>query len=648
MDIVIIGLLLGGTYALMAMGLQLQYGVARIMNLANGEILIAGAFSTFWFYAGTKVSPLLALFLVAPAAFALNWAIYRVLIFPLVRRAKSQGKLEVDSILVTFGISFIGVGILLAIFGGEYLDYSYLAQPIFIFGERYGLNRVVAFLASAALCAGLYLWLHKTRAGLALRAVSVNPGAASLVSINVARASALAFALGGAVTAVGRRAAQHVPDFRCFARRGVHAQGAGHRHSRRRRRYSRHDRRLLHPRLCGDRRRHPGRSGPHARRRLHPVHGGPAGAAGRAVREADGVNAIEMPQVARARAGVTARERRNLLIGALIFVAAGLVPLVFGGYALQLAISIAMYTALATSWLLFSGPTNYIALSTAAFFGIGMYIVAAGHRTRALSGADRAGRRRRGGVRRRSSASRRCASPASISSSSTLGLAELVRQIMTWVQHVLGTKSGLYVTIDCRDRLLTGSCCRDGGWCFWSAGWIGRSRLGFALRIIGNDEVVAVHCGINTARAKVVLFVISSMFAAVAGALVAPRWSYVEPVVAFSPFVSFQVVIMALLGGTHRLWGPLVGVIPFVLIWELIAIDFPNQTTLLLGVCFLLIVYVIPNGIVGLIEDAMNRRATRRIGSGRCSAPSSLGGFSAEPAATAEEPQCLAPRPPRR
>jgi branched-chain amino acid transport system permease protein len=119
MDIVIIGLLLGGTYALMAMGLQLQYGVARIMNLANGEILIAGAFSTFWFYASTKASPLLALLLVAPAAFVLNWAIYRTLIFPLVRRAKSQGKLEVDSILATFGISFIAVGILLAIFGGE-------------------------------------------------------------------------------------------------------------------------------------------------------------------------------------------------------------------------------------------------------------------------------------------------------------------------------------------------------------------------------------------------------------------------------------------------------------------------------------------------------------------------------------------------
>jgi branched-chain amino acid transport system permease protein len=203
MDIVIIGLLLGGTYALMAMGLQLQYGVARIMNLANGEILIAGAFCTFWFYAATQLSPLFALILIVPAAFVLNWAIYRLLLLPLVRRAKSQGKLEVDSILATFGISFISVGVLLAIFGGQYLDYSYLAQPVFIFGERYGLNRVVAFAASAVLCAVLYLWLHKTRAGLALRAVSVNPSASGLVAINVARTSALAFALGGAVTAAG-------------------------------------------------------------------------------------------------------------------------------------------------------------------------------------------------------------------------------------------------------------------------------------------------------------------------------------------------------------------------------------------------------------------------------------------------------------
>jgi branched-chain amino acid transport system permease protein len=203
MDILVIGLLLGGTYALVAVGLQLQYGVARIMNLANGEVLIAGAFGTFWFYTASKLSPFLALIGVVPLAFAVNWAIYRWLMLPLVKRAKSQGQLEVDSILATFGLSFIFIGILLAVFGGDYLSYSYLALPFVILGENYGLNRIAAFLGAAALCIGLYVWLIRTRAGLTMRAVAVNPSAASLVSIDVTSASALAFALGGAVTAAG-------------------------------------------------------------------------------------------------------------------------------------------------------------------------------------------------------------------------------------------------------------------------------------------------------------------------------------------------------------------------------------------------------------------------------------------------------------
>jgi branched-chain amino acid transport system permease protein len=203
MDIIIIGLLLGGTYALIAMGLQLQYGVARIMNLANGETLIAGAFGAIWFFSAYKLSPLISLFGVVPLAFVVNWAIYRVMILPLVRRARNQGQLEVDCILATFGLSFIFIGIFLALFGAEFLTYSYLAQPFIIFGEPYSLNRVVAFLGSTVLCVCLYVWLHWTRAGLTLRAVSVNPTAASLVSINVVRTSALAFALGGAVTAAG-------------------------------------------------------------------------------------------------------------------------------------------------------------------------------------------------------------------------------------------------------------------------------------------------------------------------------------------------------------------------------------------------------------------------------------------------------------
>ncbi|HEY5608775.1 MAG TPA: branched-chain amino acid ABC transporter permease [Alphaproteobacteria bacterium] len=203
MDVLITGLLLGGAYALMAMGLQLQYGVARIMNLANGEILVAAALSTFWFYTALHVSPFLALLAIVPAAFGLNWAIYRYLMLPLVRRARSQGHLEVDSILATFGLSFISVGVLLAVFGGHYLNYSYLAVPFRIFGENYSLNRVAAFLGASAICAGLYVWLVRTRPGLTLRAIAVNPQAAGLVGIDVVKVSAFGFALGGAVTATG-------------------------------------------------------------------------------------------------------------------------------------------------------------------------------------------------------------------------------------------------------------------------------------------------------------------------------------------------------------------------------------------------------------------------------------------------------------
>ena len=203
MEILLGGILLGGTYALIAMGLQLQYGVARIMNLANGEILVAGSFGALWLFTGAQVNPVLAIIILAPAAFVLNWLIYRIFLLPLVRRAKTEGQLEVDSILSTFGISFIFVGLLHAIFGGEYFNYEYLEIPYEIFGQAYGVNRIIAFLGAAILAAILYVWLSNTRSGLRLRAVSVNPDSAGLVGINVEKVSAMAFALGGAVTAAG-------------------------------------------------------------------------------------------------------------------------------------------------------------------------------------------------------------------------------------------------------------------------------------------------------------------------------------------------------------------------------------------------------------------------------------------------------------
>ena len=135
-------------------------------------------------------------------------------------------------------------------------------------------------------------------------------------------------------------------------------------------------------------------------------------------------------------------------------------------------------------------------------------------------------------------------------------------------------------------------------------GWlINRSRLGFAMQIIGNDETVARHSGIDTAKLKIILFMISGAFIGMAGAILAPRYAYIEPPAAFNPMISFLVVIMALLGGTRRLWGPLVGVIPFTLVMEFVSARFPNDTSIVIGIAFLVIVYVLPDGITGRLEQ---------------------------------------------
>ncbi|AMN54473.1 branched-chain amino acid ABC transporter permease [Labrenzia sp. CP4] len=202
MDILISGLLLGGTYALIAMGLNLQYGVARIMNLANGEVLVMGALASFLAFTAASLSPLITVFLVAPLAFATSWLVYRVLLLPLVRRAKTQGQLEVDSILATFGMAFILVGTMVLIYP-ELFAYSFLAVPVDVAGTTVAANRLVAFGGAVAISLALYLWLNRSNAGLAVRAVAVSPMAAGLVGINVERISALAFAIGGTITAMG-------------------------------------------------------------------------------------------------------------------------------------------------------------------------------------------------------------------------------------------------------------------------------------------------------------------------------------------------------------------------------------------------------------------------------------------------------------
>ncbi|MBL6622365.1 MAG: branched-chain amino acid ABC transporter permease [Alphaproteobacteria bacterium] len=310
---------------------------------------------------------------------------------------------------------------------------------------------------------------------------------------------------------------------------------------------------------------------------------------------------------------MTSGDVKQLVWGAILLALAACVPLVANGYWMSIALTIAMFTVLSTSWALFSGPTHYISLATAAFFGVGGFLVGTGmsdYNTdywtmvviASLAGTVLAF----------------LVGLATLRLSGvyfvifTLGLAEMIRTLVSWIQNNFTGSRGLYVLTDLGEAdiyihlVLVAALVYLAGW------WIARSRLGFAMRIIGNDEMVARHVGINTAFSKVILFTFSGFVASLVGALIAPRYTYIEPNGVFSPELSFIVVIMALLGGTGRLWGPIVGVIPFALLQEYINANYSNYSTLVLGIAFLVIVYFLPHGVLGRLEEtwAKRRRST--------------------------------------
>jgi len=184
----------------------------------------------------------------------------------------------------------------------------------------------------------------------------------------------------------------------------------------------------------------------------------------------------------------------------------------------------------------------------------------------------------------------------------SFGVAELIRQLVTWYESTVSGSVGRYVFLEITAAQIYWQLLALLGLA-WALGiWLSRARLGFALRLIGEDEIAARSCGINTVAVRLVVLMGSAALMAIVGAIVAPRWTYIEPSIAFNSVVSFQVVIMALLGGIAVFYGPILGVVPLVMAFEVFNKYFPDHFSIVLGVIFLLIVYVLPGGFLGLIE----------------------------------------------
>src|SRR5215831_1581014 len=133
-EVVLSGVILGGLYALIAIGFNLQYGVARIFNLAYGEFLMAAAFAAFWMFTLASIDPILGMLLSVPVTFGANWLVYRVLMDPLVRRSRTREQLEGETILATFGLLFALRGAATLAFSANNRYYDYLGDPLHIFG----------------------------------------------------------------------------------------------------------------------------------------------------------------------------------------------------------------------------------------------------------------------------------------------------------------------------------------------------------------------------------------------------------------------------------------------------------------------------------------------------------------------------------
>ncbi len=196
LDIVIGGLIMGGIYALIAVGLSLQYGVGRVLNVSHGEFIMVGAFITYSLYALFGISPLISLVICGPFLFIIGFAIHRTFFQYLRNTSESLDAFEGSSLLASFGLLFIIQNIALLIWKANVRGYIYLTTSVSILGAVFPANRLTALLFAVVISLAFYIFLRSTRLGKAIRAAAEDSSVAGLLGVNIHRVLAICFGLG--------------------------------------------------------------------------------------------------------------------------------------------------------------------------------------------------------------------------------------------------------------------------------------------------------------------------------------------------------------------------------------------------------------------------------------------------------------------
>ena len=284
----------------------------------------------------------------------------------------------------------------------------------------------------------------------------------------------------------------------------------------------------------------------------------------------------------------------------LILILLATIPLYIPPYPVISLTSIILYIIITISWTIFSGPTRYISLASAAFFGVGVYTSAILGQVLPLPVVIVIG----GLV---SFILALCIGLLTLRLRGmyfiifTFGISELIRHSLLWCEtKIMGTVGRWVVAVDHEVvyyvilvifvlALLTAYIIR-------------RSRFGLAMQSIGEQEEAATHIGINATVVKTTAFAISAFFMGAAGAIMATRWTYIDPKIAFNPLFSFMPVLMAIFGGTGQLYGPIFGAAIFAYLEEILITKFPYYYMLIFGSILIVVILFLPHGMVGLVQ----------------------------------------------
>ncbi|MCS7115672.1 MAG: branched-chain amino acid ABC transporter permease [Nitrososphaerota archaeon] len=299
----------------------------------------------------------------------------------------------------------------------------------------------------------------------------------------------------------------------------------------------------------------------------------------------------------------------------IVIIVLALAPYFLEFYYLSFLNSIFMWIVFAMSWHFFSGLTRYVSLGSAAFIGLSIYIIAKfGHvvpfpvAVLMACGVNFLLALAVGSVTLRLK--------GIYFAIFTFGLSEVLKNVIKWWEIRVIKTSGTVILVGFDDFTQYYSVLTATIVALSIIFYLRRTKIGLALRMVGENEEAAVHLGVNVSLFKILGFAISVMCMSLAISSFTPRFAFINPDTAFDAEYSFLPAIMPLFGGAGVAYGPIVGTVAIWLLREYLRVTFTQYYKIILGFILVAIVIFIPQGIAGAIEKVRTTKPWRRKGPG--------------------------------